>query len=138
MLANLHKVVHGLLQKLGQTALGAVVGVAVDGVDHIGIGDLSVPIVGLLAGSDHFNQALNAEFEGIHLVLIHDTLGSEERILATKFPFGEIVDGALHHLGIAGLLIGDSLIKCQIFNDFILNLFFALVLNERDYPEYYF
>ncbi|RHR11168.1 hypothetical protein DWX58_01560 [Pseudoflavonifractor sp. AF19-9AC] len=130
----MQKVVHGLFKKLGQTALGAAVGVAVDGVDHIGIGDQSAPIVGLLAGTGHFNQTLNAELEGIHSAVIHKASGGEEGMLAAELPFGEVVDGALHHLGITGILVGNGLLDRQLLHNLILDLFFThsftLLLNE--------
>lgn len=84
VLTDVQKVLYGLLQKLEQTALGAVVEVAVHGVDHIGIGDQSVPIVGLPAGAGHFNQALNAELESIHPAVIHKACGGEAGMLAAE------------------------------------------------------
>lgn len=51
-----------------------------------------------------------------------------------ELPFGEVVDGVLHHLGIIGILVGNGLLDRRPLHNLILNLFFTrsftLVLNE--------
>ena len=51
-----------------------------------------------------------------------------------ELPFGEVVVGVLHHLGIIGILVGNGLLDRQPLHNLILNLFFTrsftLVLNE--------